>query len=214
MKKYFQDTLPNSILTPIHFNGIFVVNLKLINYENYIGPVFCCSSTNSQSVINQEEGYSPQVGVLVSMLNDLSNRVERTVKDLNVDEIDYLLDENANSIGTLIMHLAATEKIYQVYTFEKREFNEEEEKKWRIAMSMGKDAQKKFKGKDVKKYLEAFKAVRTKTLEYLKDKNDAWLAEYTFDNSMNHHWAWFHVMEHQSSHLGQILLIKKRIQEK
>ena len=27
---------------------------------------------------------------------------------------------------------------------------------------------------------------------------------------MNNHWAWFHVMEHQSSHLGQILLIKKK----
>jgi uncharacterized damage-inducible protein DinB len=148
------------------------------------------------------------------MLNDLSNRLERTVQELDVYDIDYLLDENANSIGTLIMHLAATEKIYQVYTFEQREFNAEEEKEWGTAMSMGKDAQKKFTGKEVKEYLEQFKAVRAKTLEYLKDKDDAWLAEKKVDGNMNHHWAWFHVMEHQSSHLGQILLIQKRIPQK
>lgn len=172
------------------------------------------TSVNAQNTINAEEGFTPQVGVLVSMLNDLSNRLERTVQELDVDDIDYLLDENANSIGTLIMHLAATEKIYQVYTFEQREFNAEEEKEWGTAMSMGKDAQKKFTGKEVKEYLEQFKAVRAKTLEYLKDKDDAWLAEKTIDGNMNHHWAWFHVMEHQSSHLGQILLIQKRIPQK
>ncbi|MGV6830854.1 MAG: DinB family protein [bacterium] len=173
--------------------------------------LFLASTINAQNTIKQEKGYSPQVGVLVSMLNDLSNRVERTVKDMSIDDVDFLLDENANSIGTLVMHLAATEKIYQVYTFEKREFNEEEEKEWRTAMSMGKDAQVKYKGKDIKEYLKKYKEVRAVTLEYLKNKDDEWLKEKTFDNSMNHHWAWFHVMEHQSSHLGQILLLRKKI---
>jgi hypothetical protein len=28
---------------------------------------------------------------------------------------------------------------------------------------------------------------------------------------MNNYYGWFHVMEHQSSHLGQILFLKKRI---
>lgn len=168
-------------------------------------------SANAQRSITAEEGYTPQIGVLVAMLNDLSDRVERTVKDLSVEEVDYLLDENANSIGTLIMHLAATEKIYQVYTFEKREFNKEEEKEWQVAMSMGKKAQKKFKGNEVDEYLKVFKEVRAKTLEFLKDKADEWLTQNTFDGNMNHHWAWFHVMEHQSSHLGQILLLQKRI---
>jgi uncharacterized damage-inducible protein DinB len=122
-----------------------------------------------------------------------------------------LLDENANSIGTLIMHLAATEKFYQVYTFENREFNKEEEAEWSVAMSMGKSAQEKYKGDDVQLYLEAYKNVRKKTLEYLKEKDDEWLAKVPEGYQMNNHWSWFHVMEHQSSHLGQILLIKKRI---
>ncbi|MBN4070288.1 DinB family protein [Olleya sp. AH-315-F22] len=167
-------------------------------------------SVNAQRVIQSEEGYSSQVGVIVSMLNDMIDRVERTVKDLSVEEIDFLLDENANSIGTLIMHLAATEKFYQVYTFEHRELNDEEAE-WSLAMSMGKKAQEKYKGKDVKHYLEIFKKVRKKTLEYLKERDDEWLAQVPEGYRMNNHWSWYHVMEHQSSHLGQILLIKKRI---
>jgi uncharacterized damage-inducible protein DinB len=172
--------------------------------------IVCHLSVNAQLEIKAEEGFTPQIGVIVSMLNDMSNRVERTVKDLSVAEIDFLLDENANSIGTLIMHLAATEKFYQVYTFEHREFNDEEAE-WFTAMSMGKAAQEKYSGKDVQHYLDVFKKVRKKTLEYLKEKDDEWLAQVPEGYGMNNHWSWYHVMEHQSSHLGQILLIKKRI---
>ncbi len=173
--------------------------------------IICSFSVNAQRVIESEEGFSPQIGVIVSMLNDMSNRVERTVKNLSTEDIDFLLDENANSIGTLIMHLAATEKFYQVYTFENREFNEEEEVEWSSGMSMGKGAQEKYKGNDIQHYLNIYKKVRERTLDYLKKRDDDWLAKVPKGYGMNNHWSWFHVMEHQSSHLGQILLIKKRI---
>ncbi|WP_299557102.1 DinB family protein [Seonamhaeicola sp.] len=166
---------------------------------------------HAQRIIKAEEGFTPNIGVLVSMLNDMKQRVEYTVKDLDVASTDFLLDENANTIGTLILHLAATEKFYQVYTFEGREFNEEEQKEWGIRMSMGEEARKQFKGKPISHYLDIFSTVREKTLEYLKGKDDAWLAQTPEGYRMNNHWSWYHVMEHQSSHLGQILLIKKRI---
>jgi len=182
--------------------------------KNYLSLLLCITCTftiNAQILITAEEEYTPQIGVLVSMLNDMKNRVERTVGDLNTKEIDFLLDENANSIGTLIMHLAATEKMYQVRTFENRLFNEEEEKEWSTAMSMGKAAQEKYKGKDIKEYLKILSNVRETTLHYFKTHDDTWLAKVDEKLNMNYHWAWYHVMEHQSSHLGQILLLKKRI---
>ncbi|TXG34560.1 DinB family protein [Seonamhaeicola maritimus] len=168
-------------------------------------------SIHAQREIKAEEGFTPNVGVLVSMLNDMKNRVEYTVKDLDVESTDFLLDENANSIGTLILHLAATEKFYQVYTFEGREFNDKEKEVWGTKMSMGDEARKQFKGKPISEYLDVFTKVREKTLEYLKEKDDDWLASTPEGYRMNNHWSWYHVMEHQSSHLGQILLIKKRI---
>ncbi len=168
-------------------------------------------TASAQRVIKAEDGFTPNVGVLVSMLNDMKDRVERTVKDLEVDEIDFLLDENANSIGTLVLHLAATEKFYQVYTFENREFNDKEKEVWGTRMSMGEKARKLHKGKPISYYLDIYNDVRKKTLEYLKEKDDKWLATVPEGYRMNNHWSWYHVMEHQSSHLGQILLLKKRI---
>lgn len=168
-------------------------------------------STYSQRVIKPESGFTPQVGILVSMLNDLSNRVERTVGEMSQKDIDFLMDENSNSIGSLVLHLAAVEAYYQVYTFEGRSFNEQELEKWDTAMNLGDDARKEFKGHDIDYYLNIYKDVRKKTLKYLKDKDDDWLNEEPPGSTMNNHWAWFHVMEHQSSHLGQILLLRKRI---
>lgn len=181
------------------------------NYFALLLCIVCTFTINAQRLISVEEGYTPQVGVLVSMLNDMKFRVERTVGEMSIEETDFLLDENANSIGTLIMHLAATEKLYQVMTFENREFTEEEKEQWSTGMSMGKEAQEKYKGKDVKEYLKVFDNVRKTTLEYFKAHDDAWLAKLDEKLNMNYHWAWYHVMEHQSSHLGQILLIRKRI---
>lgn len=171
-------------------------------------------SVNGQNTVGPMDDYSPQVGTLVSMLNDMKNRVERTVKDLTVEELDYLMDDKSNRMGSLIMHLAATEAFYQVYTFEGREFNKEEEAKWAAAMSLGDEAREKYQGHNVAYYLDAYTEVRNKTMELMKQKDDAWLAKLNASGNMNYHWAWYHVMEHQSSHLGQILLLKKRLPKK
>ena len=165
----------------------------------------------SQRLIEPVDGYTPQIGTLVSMLNDMKERVESDVKDLDINSTDFLLDKDANSIGTLVYHLAATEKLYHLLTFEGRNFNDEEKEIWGIPMSMGDEAREQLKGKPIDYYLEIYPDIREKTLEYLKDKDDAWLYEMPKGLQMNNYWAWYHVMEHQSSHLGQIKLIMKRL---
>src|SRR6185369_8178799 len=64
---------------------------------------------DSSYYIGPRKGYTTQMGVLVSMLNNLSSRVESRVAMLNQKELDYLMDDKANRIGALIMHLAAAE---------------------------------------------------------------------------------------------------------
>jgi len=163
-------------------------------------------------LIGPVKGYTPQIGTLVTELNNLSSRVENAVRSLSQQEVDFLLDENANSIGALVMHLAAIEKIYQVQTFENRkDFNDEEKENWQDARKLGAGARTKFTGKDISVYLEQYKAVRQKTLEELRKRDDNWLATKTPSGTDNIHWQWFHVMEHQSNHLGQIYLIMKRL---
>ena len=157
------------------------------------------------------EGASPQIGVLIAMLEDLKDRVENQVKNMSQYEIDFLHDEKANRIGALIMHLAAAEKYYQVLTFENREFNQEEKDIWEVALNLDQDGRDFIKGHNIQYYLDIFNEVRAKTIIELKKRDDAWLQEIQTKYNFNNFYCWFHVMEHQSSHLGQISFLKKRI---
>jgi len=164
-----------------------------------------------QNLIKSEKGYTNDVGNLVAMLNDLKGRVTSSVQGLTPEETDFLLDENANRIGAMILHLAATEVYYQAYTFENRSLNKEEQQQWNAALNLGEIGRKELQGKPIGYYIEIWDKVRTKTLKLLKAKDDKWLQEKNKAGSMNNFWAWYHVMEHQANHMGQIRLIAKRI---
>ena len=170
--------------------------------------MICFVTVKAQNTITPPEGYSNDIGNMVTMLDNLKQRIEYLVKDLNQEETDFLLDDKANRIGAIIYHLAATEAYYQVFTFEKRSFNEEEKQKWEVALSLGAAAREEFKGKPIQYYLDIYDEVRAKTKALLKEKNDKWFKKTR--RGMSNHWAWFHVMEHQANHMGQLALITKR----
>jgi uncharacterized damage-inducible protein DinB len=171
---------------------------------------------NDLFVIGPIEGYSPQVGTLVSMMNYNRSTIVRLVQNLTMAELDFLFDSNANTIGALIMHLGATDKFYQVNTFEGRQdLNEAEKKIWGPAMNLGDEGREKIKGKEVKYYLDMINEVREKTLAELKKKDDKWLMaidpEWSKQRPLNTYWKWFHVVEHESNHRGQISWLKSRL---
>jgi len=161
--------------------------------------------------IMKKDSDNPLIESMISMLEDLKERVISQTQTLNTYELDHLHDEEANRIGALIMHLAAAEAFYQVFTFEGREFNKEEEEEWMIALELGKKAQKKYQGKPISHYIDIYQKVRDKTIEELRKRDDAWFKEIQPAYQWSNNYCWFHVMEHQSSHLGQILFLKKRI---
>jgi uncharacterized damage-inducible protein DinB len=172
-------------------------------------PILFCFSisiANAQYILEPVEGFTPQVGIMVSMLETVKDQITESVRELDQSETDYLFDEKANSIGGLIMHLATTEAYYQIETLENRAFTEEEEAFW-ASNGLG------VKGKPIKYYLDLWDQVRQKTLEGLRTKDDEWLASGIdgIDEQINNHWVWFHVLDHQSNHMGQIALVKSRL---
>src|SRR5579863_8026196 len=70
------------------------------------------------NIIGPKKGYSPQIGTLVSMMAWMRMVVLSSVKGMSQKDLDYLFDANSNTIGALLMHLAATDRIYQINTFE------------------------------------------------------------------------------------------------
>ncbi|MCB4799206.1 mycothiol transferase [Neotamlana laminarinivorans] len=166
-------------------------------------------NTHAQYELKAPKGYTHDIGNMISMLDNLKERVESIVKDLSQQQTDFLIDENANRIGAIIYHLAATEKYYQLYTFEDRQFNEEENNIWSVPLSLGDKGREALQGKPIKYYLKIYDDVRKETKKLLKEKNDAWFTEKT--GPMTNHWAWFHVMEHQANHMGQLAFLTKRL---
>ena len=167
-------------------------------------------------VIGPMEGYSPQIGTLVSMLNYNRMTIIQVVKGLTIPQLDFLLDDQANTIGALLMHLAATEKYYQVNSFEGRqEFNADEKKIWNAASELGGAGRKEIKGKELSFYLDLLESGRKKTLEEFRKKDDNWLLAidpiWSKEQKLNTYWKWFHVCEHEANHRGQISFLKSRL---
>jgi len=169
------------------------------------------------SILGPKPGYTPQVGTLVSMLTWMQPSVTGPVKGLTQAQLDYLFDANANSIGALLLHLAATERFYQLHTFEGMkwgEFPKAEQERWGAAMDLGDAGRKTIKGHELKLYSDAMTEVRERSLAEFKKRDDAWLMTVDKDwgwGPTNNYCKWFHVCEHESHHAGQIDMLLKRV---
>jgi uncharacterized membrane protein len=60
------------------------------------------SSDEDINIIGPKEGYSPQIGTLVSMLTWMRRSVLRSVEKLNQQELDFRFDPNSNTIRWLM----------------------------------------------------------------------------------------------------------------
>ena len=169
------------------------------------------------NVIGPKEGFSPQIGTLVSMLNWMRMVMLSPVKGMSTKDLDYLVDDKSNSIGAMLWHLAATERFYQIHTFEDRkwgDWDKEDKIKWSIASGLGDQARKTIKGNNLDFYLQKLKDVRENTLKELSNRDDNWLMKVDKEwvwGPTNNYCKWFHVCEHESNHNGQFKFIKSRL---
>ena len=197
-------------INTIGISTFAATNLILPRYGN--AQVFSLDDENINH-IGPKAGYSPQIGSLISMLDWLSNSVVRVTKKLSVEQLDYLHDANSNTIGSLMMHIAAIEVVYQDLTFhDLKDFSDENKTKWNIAMELGPDAQAKIKGNKVEYYVDLMNEARTKTKTEMKKRDDEWLLSgETKDWNWNNYCKWFHVAEHFANHRGQMTWYAKRL---
>ncbi len=174
-------------------------------------------SSDSIYIIGPQNGYSPHIGTLLSTMTMMREWVIGTVKDLSVEELDFQIDDKSNSIGAMLLHLAATEKYYQLNTFDEMEWgtwSEEIKKEWDIASGLGEKGREHIKGNDISYYLAKLEEVREVTKKEFAKRNDEWImkSEPFFGNKLtNNYCKWFHVCEHESNHRGQMKFIIKRL---
>jgi len=166
-------------------------------------------------LIGDISGFTPQIARLVSMMNYVRHTTIKAVEGLAVSELDYLNDSKSNSIGSLLLHIAAAEVGYQAATFYDRQMNEDEKDEWDTALALGERASQEIKGHSLDYYLSKLGQVRAKTLAELASRDDQWLDEQTSfgNNRVNNYFKWFHVFTHEVNHRGQINMLRRQAKQ-
>lgn len=169
------------------------------------------------NVIGPRDGFAPHLGTMFSMMAWMRSAVLSSVKGLSQEQLDYLHDDKSNSIGAMLLHLAATERFYQIHTFEGKKWGdwpEADKTRFETAMDLGKEARTAIRGNNLSFYTDALNEVRNRTEQEFKKRNDDWLMavdEKWYWGPTNNYCKWFHVCEHESNHNGQIKWIKGRL---
>ena len=163
------------------------------------------------------DGFSPRIGELVVMMSYARHTTLWAVKDLSQAQLDFHPQDDGNSIGMLLEHIAAIEVGYGVGTFENRDdLTEAELVRWEPGLELGELGREHIKGHDLEHYLNELATVRERTLTEFAKRDDSWLYEQTpfwNDEPANNYFKWFHVFEDEINHRGQIRLIRKMLKQ-
>ncbi|GGR00942.1 DinB family protein [Deinococcus ruber] len=164
--------------------------------------------------IEPQPEYTPSIGALVEMMNYARMTTVQAVKGMTKVELDAIPDGFSNSVGMLLAHIAATDRLYHAVCFEGGDpFDTPEYAPYKGAMTFGEEGGRVF-DRPLESLLSELEQSRAATLRELAKRDDAWLASRIaapgFED-MNQHWAWFHVMEDEVSHRGQIRILRKAV---
>lgn len=168
----------------------------------------------SPFLIQELPGFTPEIGRLVGMMHYARLTTLEAVQGLTTSQLDYLHDPQSNTIGALLGHTAALEVAYQADTFEGRGLTAEEKRQWGTLLDLGGQAGHAIRGHPLDYYRNLLKDVRQKTLHELAKRRDDWLYEQTLfwgGQPANNYFKWFHVLEDEINHRGQIRWLRKRL---
>ncbi len=154
-------------------------------------------------------GYDHQIGLLVAKMNSCRKLLIGQTHDLDVPILDFQVKEGFNTIGTLLMHIAAMELVQQRQTLQQN-LEQDEYELFGEAIT-GRINTDRYRGKNSEHYLSLLSRVRTQSLDLLKSKPDKWLFEEVQirNRRYNNYFLWYHLIEDENAHFGQIKLIKK-----
>jgi len=160
-------------------------------------------------------GYSPTVGALVAMLTYTRASTIAAVDALTVADLDHQHDATANPIGVLLAHIGAIEWSLLTWTLEGAQPAPQEWGEFGPLIRLGPDAWAAARGRSLDELLARLASLRERTLAGLQRVDDAWLTNHAslpwMPNPTTNLWTWYHVMEDELNHRGQIRWLRSRL---
>ena len=158
-------------------------------------------------------GFSPRVGSFVMMLEDVRRRLIRYVEGLTAEQLSWYPNDKAESIGTVLLHIAAVEFSYIQEDIIRTPMGEE----WKIAFPI-RFGIPQVSGEGLDFYIAKLAEVRRTTLDVLKNFTDDDLlrivqplepGDPTSKVEYSIEWILYHLIEHEAHHKGQIAIMKR-----
>ncbi len=174
-------------------------------------PDLSLKEADKPYVFRDLAAFSPGISRLVFMLDYVRRVTLDSIQDLSVAELDAQVLIHGNTVALLLAHIAQVEEFYQSVTF-------------RGVWPSGEGAEsvlserrrERIKGYDLALYLSHLKAVRAETFLELSRRDDDWLhreyAPWPHDTPANNFFCWFHVLEDELRHAGQIAVLRKELE--
>lgn len=163
--------------------------------------------------IQPAEGFAPRIGLYVAQLEDVRRSTLRYVEGLDAAQLSWHPSPEVESIGTLLLHIAAVELSWIQEDIRRAPMPDE----WIIGFPI-RFGLPQIQGKSLPYFVEKLDEVRNTTRSVLATLNDDDLAravtplddagnpdasEYTIE------WILYHLIEHEAHHRGQIAQLKR-----
>lgn len=157
------------------------------------------------------DGFTPRVGVFWAQLEDVRRETLRYVARLEPQQLSWTPQKNVESIGTLLLHIAAVERSWIGEDIDRRPMGEE----WMIAFPI-RFGIEQIHSQPLEHFLKELARTRDETRTVLSALTDDDLSRditpldpgestetYTIE------WILHHLVEHEAHHRGQIALLKR-----
>ncbi len=161
--------------------------------------------------LDSDSGFTPRLGVFRAQLEDVRRGTLRYVAGLDQSQLVWSPQANIESIGTLLLHIAAVERSWIGEDIARRPMGEE----WAIAFPI-RFGIEQIQGQPLEYFLARLASTRDETRAVLSSLTDEDLSRdvapldpgdstetYTIE------WILHHCVEHEAHHRGQIALLKR-----
>ncbi|MBI3872783.1 MAG: DinB family protein, partial [candidate division Zixibacteria bacterium] len=159
-------------------------------------------------------GYPPRIGRYLAQLEDVRRLTKRHVEGLSPEQLSWHPNPKVESIGTLLLHIAAVECSWIGEDIMRRPMGEE----WHIAFPMRAEIPQ-ITGKPLGHFFDVMDRVRAQTKADLATLADADLDRLLVpldpgdssgpERQFSIEWILYHVIEHEAHHKGQIAVMKR-----
>jgi len=172
----------------------------------------------NSSTIEPVPGYPPRIGSYLAQMEDVRRRTIRYVEGLTTEQLSWHPKPRVESIGTLLLHIAAVECSWIGEDIMRRTMGEE----WKIALPIRLGIPQ-VTGQPLAFFLDTLRAVRDQTKADLATLTDDDLSRMvapldpgpasTPEHRFTIEWILYHILEHEAHHKGQIAVMKRLLPE-